>query len=159
VRGRVRERRVPNVASGAEMDCVGWVNTAWIEAGLPTCRWNSTPAGLATRRQLRELGLCPGGHGPVAALHCRPGGWLHAWLYRLDLATEKRAATPAVLAALEAAMRARRTCPTCERDMGCCIPRSLGECWDCHQGARARVAAQHPGHIEAAAAAGWAVAA
>jgi len=131
------------VASGSEIDCVGWVNTAWIEAGLPTCRWNSAPAG----------------HGPVAALRRRSGGWLHAWLYRLDLATEKRAATPAVLAALEAAMRARRTCPTCERDTGCCIPRSLGECWDCHQGARARVAAQHPGHIEAAAAAGWAVAA
>ena len=25
-----------------------------------TCHWNGAPGGLATRRQLRELGLCPG---------------------------------------------------------------------------------------------------
>ena len=129
--GRVRGRVFPDVTFGAEIEGCGWVDHAWMEAGLPTCRWNGAPGGLATRRQLRELGLSPGGHGPVAALRRRPGGFLHAWLYRMDLARDKRSATPAVLRALGAAMRARRTCPTCRRDTGCCLPRSLGQCWDC----------------------------
>lgn len=141
--GRVRGREFPDVTFGAVIEGVGWVGHAWIEAGLPTCHWNGAPAGLATRRQLRELGLCPGGHEPVAALRRRPGGVLHAWLYRLDLAREKRQATPAVLAALGEAMRARRVCPSCRLDTGCCLPRSLGECWDCFLGSRARAAGHH----------------
>jgi hypothetical protein len=137
----VRRRRCPEVRFGAEIEGVGWSDHAWSEAGFPTFRWNRAPAGLATRRQLRELGLCPGGYDPVAALRRRPGGFLHAWLFRLDLATEKRHATPAVRAALEKAMRARRTCPSCGLDTGCCIPRSLGECWPCHLTALTRIAA------------------
>ena len=104
---------------GAWIEGIGWVDSAWIEDGFPTCCWDRAPAGVATRRQLRELGLAP-------------GGLLHAWLYRLDVASLKRQATPAVLTALAAAMRARRTCPSCGRDTGCCVPRSLGQCWDCH---------------------------
>jgi ribosomal protein L37AE/L43A len=127
----VRGRVFPDVTFGAEIEGCGWVDHAWMEGGLPTCHWTGAPGGLATRRQLRELGLSPGGHGPVAALRRRPGGYLHAWLYRLDLAQDKRNATPAVLRALGAAMRARRTCPTCRRDTGCCLPRSLGQCWNC----------------------------
>jgi hypothetical protein len=141
--GRVRGREFPDVTFGADIESVGWVDHAWMEAGLPTCHWNGAPGGLATRRQLRELGLCPGGQAPVAALRRRPGGYLHAWLYRMDLARDKRSATPAVLRALGAAMRARRTCPTCRRDTGCCIPRSLGECWDCYLGAGDRIRAAH----------------
>jgi len=94
--GRVRGREFPDVTFGADIEGSGWVDHAWMEAGLPTCHWNGAPGGLATRRQLRELGLCPGGHDPVAALRRRPGGYLHAWLYRMDLAREKRSATPAV---------------------------------------------------------------
>lgn len=135
--GRVRGRVFPDVVFGAEIEGIGWVDDAWMEAGLPTCRWNGAPAGLATRRQLREVGLCPGGHDPVAAIRRRPGGYLHAWLYRMDLAREKRQATPAVWAALGEAMRARRTCHSCGLDTGCCIPRSLGQCWDCHMGTSA----------------------
>lgn len=153
MRGRSRRRQIPTVSFGAQIDGIGWVSHAWMEAGLPTCQWNGAPAGLATRRQLRELGLCPGGHEPVAALRRHPGGVLHAWLYRLDLAREKRTATPAVLAALAKAMRARRTCPSCRRDTGCCIPRSLGECWNCHLGARDRVAAHHDAALDEAVAA------
>ena len=54
--GRARGRVFPDVTFGAEIEGCGWVDHAWIEAGLPTCHWNSAPAGLATRRQLRELG-------------------------------------------------------------------------------------------------------
>jgi hypothetical protein len=139
----VGRRRVSDMGLGAWIEGVGWVDCAWVEGGLPACRWDRAPAGLVTRRQLRELGLCPGGNPPVAVLRRRPGGRLHAWLYRLDLARDKRVATAAVLVALSAAMRARRSCPSCGRDTGCCVPRSLGQCWDCHLLAPARVAADH----------------
>jgi hypothetical protein len=86
----------------------------------------------ATRRQLRARGLCPGGQ-PIAAqiLWRGVGGERPAYLYRLDLARPKRTATPAVLAALAKAMRARRTCPTCRRVRPYVIPHSLGECLSC----------------------------
>jgi len=147
VMARLRGRAVLDVTFGAQVEGIGWVDTAWFEGGLPTCHWNRAPAGLATRRQLRELGLAPGGAPPVAALRRRPAGRLHAYLYRLDLAVRKREATPAVLGALGEAMRARRTCPTCGTDTGACLPRSLGECWDCSLAAPARVRAapDHPG--------------
>ena len=100
--------------------------------GIPTYWWRGAPPGYATRRQLRERGLCPGGR-PVAAqvLWTGVGGTRAAYLYRLDLARPKRTATPAVHAALAKAMRARRTCRTCRTVRPYCIPRSLGECLEC----------------------------
>jgi len=100
--------------------------------GIPTFWWKGAPPGFATRRQLRKRGLCPG-RQPVAAqvLWAGVGGTRAAYLYRLDLARPKRTATPAVLAALEKAMRARRTCPTCRCVRPYVIPRSLGECLSC----------------------------
>ncbi|XVV14411.1 RRQRL motif-containing zinc-binding protein [Actinoplanes sp. CA-131856] len=100
--------------------------------GIPTFWWRGAPDGYATRRQLRERGLCPG-RQPIAAqiLWRGVGGIRAAYLYRLDLARPKRVATPAVLAALAKAMRARRTCPTCRRVRPYVIPRSLGECLSC----------------------------
>ena len=100
--------------------------------GIPTYWWQGAPAGYATRRQLRERGLCPGGQ-PVAAqiLWRGVGGVRAAYLYRLDLARPKRTATPAVRAALAKAMRARRTCSTCSTVRPYCIPRSLGCCIEC----------------------------
>lgn len=104
-----------------------------------TFRWGFAPSGLATRRQLAACGLRPGGAQPVACLSWRRGRRI-AYLYPVDLAVPKRAMTPAKAAALVAAMRARRTCPTCRRDAGYCIPTSLGCCLDCHD-ARTRSAA------------------
>jgi hypothetical protein len=100
--------------------------------GIPTFWWQGAPAGYATRRQLRERGLRPGGQ-PVAAqvLWAGVGGTRTAYLYRLDLARPKRTATAAQLRALDKAMRARRTCPTCRQVLPYCIPRSLGECVTC----------------------------
>ncbi|MFE1518282.1 hypothetical protein ACFW9I_15850, partial [[Kitasatospora] papulosa] len=46
-------------------------------------------------------------------------------------ATPVRPSPPPRGAAVEAAMRARRTCPNCRRDAGYCIPRSLGMCVPC----------------------------
>jgi hypothetical protein len=100
--------------------------------GIPTYWWQGAPAGYATRRQLRERGLCPGGRPPAAQILWQGvGGIRAAYLYRLDLARPKRTATPAVLDALAKAMRARRTCPTCRHVRPYYIARSLGECLTC----------------------------
>ncbi|MEU9359555.1 RRQRL motif-containing zinc-binding protein [Streptomyces sp. NPDC048301] len=102
-------------------------------SALPVYRWRLAPDGLATRRQLRALGLRPGGQDVVAELQRprRRRGPLVAYLYRIDQAKPVRPMTPARRAALAAAMRARRTCPNCRRDAGYCIPRSLGMCVPC----------------------------
>ncbi|MFC4506135.1 MULTISPECIES: RRQRL motif-containing zinc-binding protein [Streptomyces] len=92
------------------------------------------PGGLATRRQLRTLGLSPGGHDPVARLICR-GGNRWAWLYRVDLAVPKRTPTLAQEEALDRAMAARQTCPECRNRYYGCLPlRSQGRCDPCEMG-------------------------
>ncbi|MFD5456210.1 RRQRL motif-containing zinc-binding protein [Streptomyces olivaceus] len=102
-------------------------------ATLPAYRWRFAPDGLATRRQLRALGLRPGGQ-EVAAQIERPRrrrGPLVAYLYRIDRALPVRPMTPARWAALARANAARRTCPECWRDAGYVIPPSLGMCVTC----------------------------
>lgn len=98
--------------------------------GIPTYPWRSAPKGLLTLRQLRARGLRPGGQQPVAQILWRKGKRV-AYLYLVSLALPKRTATPAQLAALAAAMRARRTCPVCGFEKPYCIPTSRGECNDC----------------------------
>ncbi|KOU04697.1 hypothetical protein ADK87_08105, partial [Streptomyces sp. NRRL F-4711] len=85
------------------------------------------------RRQLRALGLRPGGQD-VAATVERPRrrrGPLVAYLYRVDLAKPVRPMTPGRWAALAKANAARRVCPECRRDAGYVIPASLGMCTTC----------------------------
>ncbi|CAM5676328.1 RRQRL motif-containing zinc-binding protein [Streptomyces griseomycini] len=91
-------------------------------AALPEHDRGAAPEGLATRRQLRALGLSPGGHDPVAVLRCRacayqPGqSCIHptrAWLYSVALARPKGVPTLAQEEALDRAMAARSTCPQC----------------------------------------------
>ncbi|XXZ47399.1 RRQRL motif-containing zinc-binding protein (plasmid) [Streptomyces cavourensis] len=78
---------------------------------IPVFCWRQAGrTGLATRRQLREMGLRPGGQEPVARIECRSGRRF-AWLYRIDLAKPKRPMTLAKEAALDKAMAARQTCP------------------------------------------------
>ncbi|MGW8994368.1 RRQRL motif-containing zinc-binding protein [Streptomyces zhihengii] len=100
---------------------------------LPVFRWRLAPDGLATRRQLRALGLRPGGQDVAAQLE-RPRkrrGPLVAYLYRIDRAKPVRPMTPARRAALAKALAARRQCPGCGRDAGYVIPASLGTCVPC----------------------------
>jgi hypothetical protein len=108
----------------------GWQPTAWLQDGLPTWRWRSAPAGLLTRRQMRTAGLAPGGAQPVAQVVCR-GGRRRGLLYDPADLVPKRVASPAQLVAVGRALAARRWCPSCRRDVGYCIPTSLGECVDC----------------------------
>lgn len=79
--------------------------------GVPTYYWGTAPEGLATRRQLREMGLRPNGQDIAAqAVRPRRGGRepLTAYLYRVEAAAPKRPATPAQLAAVARATRARQ---------------------------------------------------
>ena len=100
--------------------------------GIPTYPYHWAPEGLFTVRQLRLLGLRPGGQhiaGQILWRHrtqCRV-----AYLYREDLAKPKRQATPAQLRAIARALRARRICPTCGEEKDYYIRRSTGECNDC----------------------------
>jgi hypothetical protein len=98
--------------------------------GLPTYPFKFAPDGLATVRQLKAKGLRPGGQDIAAQILWRRGK-RKAYLYRIDLARSKRPATTAQLAALARAMRARRTCPTCQQVKDYYIPRRYGECLDC----------------------------
>ncbi|WP_435601218.1 RRQRL motif-containing zinc-binding protein [Streptomyces sp. C10-9-1] len=103
--------------------------------GIPTYPWRYAPDGYATRRQLRALGLRPGGQ-PVAAQVMRRSrgrktGVLVGHLYRIDLAKPVRPMTSRKWGALALAMLARRTCPQCHTDAGYVIPTSLGTCVPC----------------------------
>lgn len=102
-------------------------------AALDVYRWRLAPDGLATRRQLRAMGLRPGGQEVAAELQRprRRRGPLVAYLYRIDCAKPVRQMTPGRAAALAKANLARRTCPQCRRDAGYVIPISLGACVPC----------------------------
>jgi hypothetical protein len=117
----------------------GYLDPEGERYGLPTYPWRSAPLGLATRRQLRDRGLCPGGQ-PIAAqvMWRRRGDEVVAYLYDVALARPKRTATPAVLAAIGKALEARRTCSTCGEVRGYTIPRRFGECLDCAEPAPSR---------------------
>ncbi|MFF0509168.1 RRQRL motif-containing zinc-binding protein [Streptomyces fimicarius] len=102
-------------------------------AGLPEFDRSVCPPHLVTRRQLRELGLRPGGHDPVAVLRCRscayrPGqACIHptrAWLWDTTTALPKIPMTLDKERALDAAMAARSTCPACRRRYHYCLKRA-----------------------------------
>ncbi|QDN90145.1 MULTISPECIES: RRQRL motif-containing zinc-binding protein [unclassified Streptomyces] len=103
--------------------------------GVPTFPWRFAPDGYATRRQLRDHGLRPGGQ-PIAAQvmrrhRGRKSGVQVAYLYRVDHARPVRPMTSRKWGALALAMLARRTCPQCQLDAGYVIPTSLGLCVSC----------------------------
>jgi hypothetical protein len=82
-------------------------------SAIPAYRWRLAPDGLATRRQLRTLGLRPGGQDVAAQLERprRRRGPLVAYLYRIEQAKPVRPMTPAKWTALAKANAARRICP------------------------------------------------
>jgi hypothetical protein len=107
--------------------CLPWNGQhwpGWMRDGLPTFGYRDAPPDLATPRQLRAKGLCPGGHGPVAQIVWRRGRrW--AALYRLDLAKPSPGATVAQLAALYRAHLTLRTCQgQCRQIFPYRLPRS-----------------------------------
>ncbi len=103
--------------------------------GTPTYPWRFGPekSRMATRRQLREMGLRPGGQAIAAQVVCR-GGTRVGHLFSVAGAKPVRPMTEARAAALAAAMRARSTCPLCKVTYDYCLPlRSLGCCLPCSE--------------------------
>ncbi|MEU5200728.1 RRQRL motif-containing zinc-binding protein [Streptomyces scabiei] len=102
--------------------------------GIPTYPWRMAPDGYATRRQLRALGLRPGGQNVAAQVmryNRHAGGPRVSYLYRVDLARPVRPMTSRKWGALALAMLARRTCPKCQVIYSYCLPTSLGMCVLC----------------------------
>lgn len=115
--------------------------------GMPTWPWKfgPPPTELATRRQLREMGLRRGGQDVAAQLVGGKDGRLVAYLYRVDLALPVRPMTPAKWAALDRAMRARRTCPVCLVTYDWPLQlRKLGSCRPCYEDAQPADPASEP---------------
>ncbi len=109
--------------------------------GLPTYPWGAAwvlAEDLATRKQLAAMNLCPGSTEPVAQLMWSSRRSKNrvrtAALYRISDARPKQEFTEARARDLVAAMRARRTCPTCHLVFIYVIPTSLGQCPACHEG-------------------------
>lgn len=107
--------------------------------GIPTYPKRLAPDGYATRRQLRERGLRPGGQDVAAQIlwHGRRDlatgirSVRAAYLYRIDQAAPVRPMTPGRWRAVHAMMRARRTCPDCGAVQPYVISASLGACIPC----------------------------
>jgi hypothetical protein len=99
-------------------------------SAVPVYRYRWAPPGLMTRRQLRAVGLRPGGHDPVGEIRWRRGERV-AYLYDSARAVPVRPMTPGRARAVAAMLRARRTCPECRREQDYCLPRSLGTCLPC----------------------------
>ncbi|GAA2842377.1 RRQRL motif-containing zinc-binding protein [Kribbella solani] len=90
---------------GSEHEC--WPGR--LVDGTPVFGFRLAPPGLATRRQLRAKGLCPGRREPFARLVWKRGRRF-AWLYVAAHAKPSRVPTPAQVSAWDKAMTARRTC-------------------------------------------------
>ncbi|SES20816.1 RRQRL motif-containing zinc-binding protein [Actinokineospora terrae] len=103
--------------------------------GLPLLSWGLAPRDkVATRRQLRGMGLRPNGQEAVAYLYfrCRRANkQVFAELFLISGAAPHRPATPAQHTAIAKANLAKRICRTCGRDAGYIVPRETGQCTDC----------------------------
>lgn len=109
--------------------------------GVPTWPWKMAPPHLRTRRQLAAAGLRPGGQEVAGQVlwnsrrYNAAGGIRAAFLYDVRLALPKRTPSERQRAALGKALAARRRCPDCGRDAGYVLPRHLGTCLECAEGA------------------------
>lgn len=109
--------------------------TRGIREGLPLLSWGLAPRDkLATRRQLRAMGLRPGGQDPVALLAFRHrASYRHvlAELFLIERAQRVRPMTPARWQAVRTALAARRRCGQCLRDSAVYLPRARPLCEPC----------------------------
>jgi hypothetical protein len=122
---------------GSDSGAVEWVQLwdgrRWpgrVRDGLPEFKFGQAPAGLSTRRQLRERGLCRGGQEPFARLTWKRDQRF-AWLYVDDKARTKRTPTDKQLAAVNKALAARKVCAECG-PVEHCVRTTDQLCGDCH---------------------------
>lgn len=110
-----------------------------LEAWPPVYPWGAAPPHLATRAQLRAMGLRPGRQGVQALIlwNSRRGdrpwvdGRRYAQLYDADRARPRITMTARRAAALQAALAARMTCPRCGVNRGYVPSRRTGTCNVC----------------------------
>jgi hypothetical protein len=110
-----------------------------LDANPPLYPWRGAPDGLATRAQLRAMGLRPGRQGVQALVvwpsrrggRPRVDGLRYAELFAVDRARPRITVTSARAAALGAALAARMTCPACGVNRGYVPSARLGKCNDC----------------------------
>jgi len=110
-----------------------------LDANPPLYSWRTAPKHLATRSQLRGMGLRPGRQGVQALVVWRSrrggrpriDGLRYAELFDVARARPRITVTPARAAALEAALAARKTCPACGINRGYVPSARLGKCNDC----------------------------
>ena len=105
--------------------------------GIPTFPWQMAPEGLATRRQLTNARLRPGGAPVVAQIMWDRGGDEVgvAYLYELAAAVPKRPYTDGLARSVAAMLVARSTCAACGTVYDYCLPKSR-DCWRCQDGGR-----------------------
>ena len=102
---------------------------------LPMFGYGEAPSTLLTFSQLREIGMRPNGQNPKALLvfrHFKP--YRHeetSELFSVELAAPIRGTALQRRAKVQNALRARRTCQECRRDVGYYVPTSTRQCWEC----------------------------
>ena len=109
------------------------------DANPPLYPWRGAPGHLATRAQLRAMGLRPGRQGVQALLvwnsrrggRPRVDGRRYAQLYDIGRARPRITVSSRRAAALAAALAARRTCSGCGVDRGYVPSARLGKCNVC----------------------------
>jgi hypothetical protein len=110
-----------------------------LDANPPLYPWRAAPSNLATRAQLRAMGLRPGRQevqGLVVWRSRRGGrprvdGLRYAELFDVGRARPRIAMTNRRASALAAALAARRTCRDCGVDRGYVPSARLGKCNVC----------------------------
>lgn len=108
-------------------------------ADPPVYPWRAAPEHLATRAQLREMGLRPGRQGVQALVlwnsrrggRPRVDGHRYAQLYDVSRARPRITVSERRAAALGAALAARMTCPDCRVNRGYVPSARLGKCNVC----------------------------
>jgi ribosomal protein S14 len=109
------------------------------DANPPLYPWRGAPGHLATRAQLREMGLRPGRQGVQALLlwpsrrggRPRVDGLRFAELFDTRLARPRLTVSERHAAAAAAALAARMTCRACGVNRGYVPSRRLGMCNVC----------------------------
>jgi hypothetical protein len=128
-------RRYSHVRAVVPWSQAAWEFTLGTHEGLHLLRWGWGPRSkLATYRQLRAMGLRPGGQDPVAVVHFRCRHALkktYAYLYLISDAKPVRPMTPAKRAAIDKALAARRTCRQCGIEAEAELPRAHRTCEPC----------------------------
>ena len=102
---------------------------------LPMFGYGEAPSTLLTFSQLREIGMRPNGQNPKALLvfrHVKPYRREETTeLYSVELAAPMRGTERQRRAKVQNALRTRRTCQECRRDVGYYVPTSTRRCWEC----------------------------